>query len=250
MEVDVLPIHRKGAMMKKKRIGAAICSLAFVLSISACGKAEQEILWIGQQNAEEASEGFLQDTGEARSGFPQDTGEVWSGFSQDTGEVWSGQPQNAGEARSGFTQNVGEAPDICVYVCGAVEAPGIVFLPEGSRAADALEAAGGFAFHAAVDAVNLAAKISDGEKLYFPDCEEYRAQAEKQASASAGLVNINTADAAQLCTLPGIGESRAADIIAYREAHGGFASCEDIMNVSGIKENVYNKISDKITTAP
>ena len=228
MEVDVLPIHRKGAMMKKKRIGAAICSLAFVLSISACGKAEQEILWIGQQNAEEASEGFPQNTGEARSGFPQDTGEVWFGQPQDTGK----------------------APDICVYVCGAVETPGIVFLPEGSRAADALEAAGGFASYAAVDAVNLAAKISDGEKLYFPDCEEYRAQAEKQASASAGLVNINTADAAQLCTLPGIGESRAADIIAYREAHGGFASCEDIMNVSGIKESVYNKISDKKTTAP
>ena len=228
MEVDVLPIHRKGAMMKKKRIGAAICSLAFVLSISACGKAEQEILWIGQQNAEEASEGFPQNTGEARSGFPQDTGEVWFGQPQDTGK----------------------APDICVYVCGAVETPGIVFLPEGSRAADALEAAGGFASHAAVDAVNLAAKISDGEKLYFPDCEEYRAQAEKQASASAGLVNINTADAAQLCTLPGIGESRAADIIAYREAHGGFASCEDIMNVSGIKESVYNKISVKLTTAP
>lgn len=239
MEVDVLPIHRKGAMMKKKRIGAAICSLAFVLSISACGKAEQEILWIGQQNAEEASEGFPQNTGEARSGFPQDTG-----------EVWFGQPQDTGEARSGQPQDTGKAPDICVYVCGAVETPGIVFLPEGSRAADALEAAGGFASHAAVDAVNLAAKISDGEKLYFPDCEEYRAQAEKQASASAGLVNINTADAAQLCTLPGIGESRAADIMAYREAHGGFASCEDIMNVSGIKESVYNKISDKITTAP
>ena len=239
MEVDVLPIHRKGAMMKKKRIGAAICSLAFVLSISACGKAEQEILWIGQQNAEEASEGFPQNTGEARSGFPQDTG-----------EVWFGQPQDTGEARSGQPQDTGKAPDICVYVCGAVETPGIVFLPEGSSAADALEAAGGFASHAAVDAVNLAAKISDGEKLYFPDCEEYRAQAEKQASASAGLVNINTADAAQLCTLPGIGESRAADIIAYREAHGGFASCEDIMNVSGIKESVYNKISDKITTAP
>ena len=248
-------------MMKKKRIGAAICSLAFVLSISACGKAEQEILWIGQQNAEEASEGFPQNTGEARSGFPQDTGEVWfgqpqdtgearSGFPQDTGEVWFGQPQDTGEARSGQPQDTGKAPDICVYVCGAVETPGIVFLPEGSRAADALEAAGGFASHAAVDAVNLAAKISDGEKLYFPDCEEYRAQAEKQASASAGLVNINTADAAQLCTLPGIGESRAADIIAYREAHGGFASCEDIMNVSGIKESVYNKISDKITTAP
>ncbi|MCM1064844.1 MAG: helix-hairpin-helix domain-containing protein [Eubacterium sp.] len=122
-----------------------------------------------------------------------------------------------------------------------------MFLPAGSRAADALEAAGGFAPEAAEEAVNLAAKVSDGEKLYFPARGEYEIQAEQEKATASGLVNINTADAAQLCTLPGIGESRAADIIAYRESHGDFAACEDIMRVSGIKESVYNKISGKIT---
>ena len=60
-------------------------------------------------------------------------------------------------------------------------------------------------------------------------------------------LNINTADAAALCTLPGIGESRARDIISYREANGGFGACEDIMKVSGIKTAAYEKIKDKIT---
>lgn len=138
------------------------------------------------------------------------------------------------------------AKEICVYVCGAVKEPGVVFLPDGSRAADALEAAGGFAAEAAEEAVNLAAKVSDGEKLFFPNREEYKAQSEAVEAASSGLVNINTADIMQLCTLPGIGESRAADIIAYREAHGDFTACEDIMQVPGIKESVYNKLSGKI----
>lgn len=66
-------------------------------------------------------------------------------------------------------------------------------------------------------------------------------------SQASGLVNINTADAAELVTLPGIGESRAQDIIAYREKNGGFANCEDIMKVSGIKTSVYEKICDRIT---
>ena len=93
------------------------------------------------------------------------------------------------------------------------------------------------------EAVNLADWITDGQMLYFPTKEEARQAGTKTAQ---GLVNINTADAAQLCTLPGIGESRAADIIAYRERNGGFDSCEDIMKVPGIKTNVYEKIRDKI----
>lgn len=133
--------------------------------------------------------------------------------------------------------------EICVYVCGAVNAPGLVRLPEGSRAADALEKAGGFREDAGTDSVNLAARVSDGEKLYFPTAEE----AVSREQAGGGLIDINTADAGQLCTLPGIGESRAADIIAYREANGSFESCEDIMKVSGIKKSVYEKIKDKIT---
>lgn len=66
-------------------------------------------------------------------------------------------------------------------------------------------------------------------------------------AAGSGLVNINTATVEQLCTLSGIGESRAKTIIAYREAHGNFAKKEDIMKVTGIKESSYAKIKDQIT---
>ncbi len=97
--------------------------------------------------------------------------------------------------------------------------------------------------------MNLADWVSDGQKLYFPTEEEAQGawQPETGEDGSSGLVNINTADVDTLCTLSGIGESRARDIVAYREAHGGFASCEEIMNVPGIKTAVYEKISDMIT---
>lgn len=138
---------------------------------------------------------------------------------------------------------------IRVYVCGAVSNPGVVEIPQGSRVEDALAAAGGFGADAGREAVNLADWVSDGQKLYFPTEEEVQGawQPETSEDGSSGLVNINTADVDTLCTLSGIGESRARDIVAYREAHGGFASCEEIMNVPGIKTAVYEKISDMIT---
>ncbi len=137
-----------------------------------------------------------------------------------------------------------EEAEIYVYVCGAVNNPGVVSLREGSRAEDALKAAGGFRSDAARDFVNLAARVTDGEKLYFPFEGE---ETVSEQDSKNGLVNINTADVELLCTLPGIGESRAADIIRYRENVGLFQSCEDIMQVSGIKNSVYNKICDRIT---
>lgn len=229
----MMPVHRKGAMMRKSRIWAAVCGLVLVVNCSACSRAEQEVLLIGQQGAEQTAlltgqqEGAQEKIPAGRQGAED------SGSGQETEQELFSREETAQE--------------ICVYVCGAVENPGVVFLPDGSRAADALEAAGGFAPGAAQEAVNLAAKVSDGEKLFFPDREEYEAREEQEAAAASGLININTADLAQLCTLPGIGESRAADIIAYRDTHGDFAACEDIMQVPGIKESVYNKISGKIT---
>lgn len=140
-----------------------------------------------------------------------------------------------------------ESSLIRVYVCGAVASPGVVEIPGGSRAEDALRAAGGFSQEAAREAVNLADWVNDGQKLYFPaQGEEISPENSGISDASPGLVNINTADAAGLCTLPGVGESRAADIIAWREANGGFDSCEDIMKVPGIKDAMYEKIKDKI----
>lgn len=138
-----------------------------------------------------------------------------------------------------------------VYVCGAVVSPGVVEIPEGSRVEDALSAAGGLSPEAAVQAVNLADWVRDGQMIYFPTSEETgQVWGNSQGGSLFGgeqAVNINTADKALLCTLPGIGESRAADIIAYREAHGGFESCEELMQVSGIKAGIYEKLRDKIT---
>jgi competence protein ComEA len=121
----------------------------------------------------------------------------------------------------------------------------VVSLPEGSRVEDALDAAGGFAPDADETYVNLADWVTDGQKVYFPKIGE-ESQDASDSAFSDGLVNINTADASLLCTLPGIGEARAQDIIAYREANGGFETPEDIMKVSGIKTSVYSKICDKI----
>lgn len=138
-------------------------------------------------------------------------------------------------------------PAICVYVCGEVCSPGVVELPAGSRAEAAVLLAGGLTQEADRNYVNLAALVTDGEKLYIPSVLE---AAELEAAAEdeeCGLVNINTADRDRLLTLPGIGESRAQDIISYREKNGDFASIEDIMKVPGIKSAAFEKIKEKIT---
>lgn len=144
-------------------------------------------------------------------------------------------------------ENVAEQKQIYVYVCGAVKSPGVAELPQGSRGVDALQAAGGFLETAKEDYVNLAEKLSDGQKLYFPTKEEVCILTEEEARLRSGLVNINTADVEALCELPGIGSARAQDIIAYREANGGFRQKEDLMKVNGIKESTFNKLCDKIT---
>lgn len=148
---------------------------------------------------------------------------------------------------------------IYIHVCGAVKNPSVVELLEGSRARDALEAAGGFGDDASQDYVNLAAEVVDGQQLYFPTLEEVATMeqmgmiqgAHDSNSNSANLatskVNINTADENTLCTLPGIGTAKAQAIIHYRQENGSFSSVKDIMNVSGIKASAYEKIQDKIT---
>lgn len=149
------------------------------------------------------------------------------------------------EAESGAFSET-ELSLIYVFVCGAVRQPGVVALPEGSRAEAGVLAAGGMREDADPDYVNLAELLKDGQKLYIPTLEEGLTLRQAE-SADTGLVNINTADSNALCTLPGIGESRARDIIAYRETNGAFASIEDIMKVSGIKESAFSKIKDLIT---
>lgn len=136
---------------------------------------------------------------------------------------------------------------VYVYVCGAVRDPGVVEVPEGSRVEEALRLAGGMTEEADPFYVNLAETVTDGQKLYFPTAEEAEDMEAAVKAVEEGLVNINTATAEELCTLPGIGASRAADIVRYREKNGAFQTKEDIMKVSGIKQNAYDKLCDKIT---
>lgn len=133
---------------------------------------------------------------------------------------------------------------ICVDVCGAVENPGVYYLNPGARVYEAVQMAGGLALDADRDTVNQAEMLKDGAKIRIYSIEE--AEKLQDSQAEPGLVNLNTADVAALCTLSGIGEARAKDIIAYREAHGDFQTVEEIMNVSGIKEATFYKIKDKI----
>ena len=136
---------------------------------------------------------------------------------------------------------------IYVHICGAVSAPGVYELPEGSRIFEAVEAAGGFTEEAAQASLNLAQVVSDEEQIVILTKEEAEAKARMEREQQAGIVNLNTASKEQLMTLPGIGESRAEDIIRYRKESGGFQSVEEIMNVPGIKESAYLKIKDSIT---
>ena len=129
---------------------------------------------------------------------------------------------------------------LVVHVAGAVQVPGVYRLTAGSRVIDAVEAAGGLAADSNSDAINLAASLTDGERVYVPRVGEV---APVVASGGAGVgdsgaltgpVNLNTATADDLDTLPGVGPATAAAILAYRDQHGPFASLDDLGEVSGI----------------
>lgn len=145
--------------------------------------------------------------------------------------------------------DAGMETEFAVHVCGAVNCPGVYMLKEDAIKQDALLAAGGFAEGAAMDYVNLAETVKNGEKIYFPYEEELESGifiSETESDISGGLININTADKDMLMTLPGIGEKRAQDILDYRKQYGDFSRIEDIKNVKGIKESIYNNIKDII----
>jgi len=139
---------------------------------------------------------------------------------------------------------------VYVHVLGRVARPGLYSLPDGSRAVDVIAAAGGFAEGADPGAVNLARLLVDGEQLYVPEAGEAVAGAASPAAvsgAAGGRVNLNTADAAALDTLPRIGPALAARIISWRDANGRFAAVEDLLAVSGIGESTLDGLRDLVT---
>lgn len=144
-----------------------------------------------------------------------------------------------------------EQTTIYVYICGQVKEEGVYRMPSDCRVYQVIEEAGGVTEKADISAVNQAARVEDGEKIYIPEEGEAGAgqlpDAESASDASGdGKVNINTADKEELMTLNGIGESRAESIMQYREEHGSFARPEDLKNVSGIGDGIYGKIEEDI----
>ena len=141
-----------------------------------------------------------------------------------------------------------EATQICVYVCGQVQAPGVYYLDAGSRICDAVSAAGGCLDTADTCAVNQAERLVDGSRIYIPQEGETAVSISTGDIPQAdGLVHLNRADKETLMTLPGIGETKADAILEYRDSHGGFTKKEELMDIPGIKDGVFRKIEDYIT---
>lgn len=159
----------------------------------------------------------------------------------------------AGSAVSGVQDGV------CVHVSGAVCEPGVYRLTTGSRVDDAVKEAGGFSDDACADAVNLARVVNDGEQIVVPTLEQMEQAGSSGALGASSVsgesfsaltdsdkVNINTADAAELDTLPGIGPATAEKIVADRQSNGLFSTIEDLKRVSGIGDKKYAQLSDLI----
>jgi competence protein ComEA len=136
---------------------------------------------------------------------------------------------------------------LAVYVTGAVVNPGVYYLPEGSRVEEALQEAGGPTAEADLNRVNLAQRVHDEEQIYVPEVGEESPLVPLGSPSEGGPININTASVAELEALPGIGPTLAQCVVDYREAQGPFAAIEDIMNVQGIGEGLFNEIRDLIT---
>ncbi len=139
---------------------------------------------------------------------------------------------------------------ITVHVAGAVIAPGVYRLDSGDRVLDAIEAAGGAGADADADALNLAAAVTDGSRVYVPVVGEEIAgpPAIGSPNAPAGPIDVNRASATDLETLPGVGPATSAAIVAERERNGPFLTVDDLERVPGIGPAKLASFRDLVTT--
>lgn len=141
---------------------------------------------------------------------------------------------------------------LVVHVAGAVVRPGVYRLPAGARVGEALDLAGGATPEADLDRINLAAEVFDGAQVHVPRFGQALAGTAMPSNGGAGLggggpIDLNTADGALLETLPGVGPSTAAAIIAHREDHGPFPSVAALDEVSGIGPARLDALRDLVT---
>ncbi len=265
---------------------AAACFLGVVCLLAGCGTDSRLLSELRQEGTgafpgteSDGEADGKQDGGNAAENTSDSGGDAEAGAADKAaGETGEGADEGAGKSAGAESGSAEETEMIYVHVCGAVAKPGVYGMPEGSRFYEAVEAAGGFSEDACQDYLNMAALLADGSRLEIPTLQvireretaEYKsgqsgesgketehhyytvpeapaAEKESAESAGGGLVNINTADMAGLCALPGIGEGRAKAIIEYREKQGGFQKKEDIMQVSGIGEKMYARMEEYLT---
>ncbi|MEZ5176628.1 MAG: ComEA family DNA-binding protein [Acidimicrobiia bacterium] len=160
--------------------------------------------------------------------------------------VWFGVghsvPPSAVESSASPDVFPGSSQIVTVHVSGSVLDPGLVAVPDGSRIADAVAAAGGATLDADLRRLNIAATVRDGDQIVVPSV----ADDPSQGASEPTKIDINTADATGLATLPGIGPVIAQRIVSYREQHGAFATIEDLLDVPGIGEAKLAAIRDAI----
>ena len=224
--------------IQRRKSGFISVLLIFSLCLTGCSSVGKEIVWKNR----EAESAALDEQVPSVENITEMCTEAESGADS----VSFGRPEEVQTEQS-----------MALYadICGAVQEPGVYKLEEGARIFQLIEQAGGLREDADLTRVNQAEKVTDGMKVRIYTKEEaaslpqqiWESTAEsEQAALTSAKININSADIAQLTQLTGIGEARAADIIAYRTEHGRFLTIEEIMNVSGIKESTFQKIKDQI----
>ncbi|MCG8348112.1 MAG: ComEA family DNA-binding protein [Chloroflexales bacterium] len=146
---------------------------------------------------------------------------------------------------------------VAVYITGAVARPEVYKLPHDARIKDVVLAAGGLTDDADSERINLAAHIEDAQHIHILRIGETAAPVagsgagmDSSASSASNLVNLNTASAAELEDLDGIGQKLAERIITYRETEGPFESVDDLGNVTGIGSKLLNDLRPLVTVGP
>ncbi len=242
--------------MKKKIIIVCSCCLIVIgilYSIRLIKEKNRENVGVMEDTvyADTLSDGF----------FSENEGTLFQGGAseKDESDALKEQPAD-GQSESEAEENeLLQTKKVLVYVCGKVINPGVYSVSPEARIIDAVTAAGGLTDEAREGIVNLAASVYDGMEIYIPGDDGEMIEVTDPVALGGlmtgnpgksgkddGRININTAGSDELTQLSGIGDSRAADIIAYRESAGGFLAVEDIMKVPGIKDGIFNRIKDRI----
>ncbi|WP_225230370.1 helix-hairpin-helix domain-containing protein [Cytobacillus stercorigallinarum] len=168
-----------------------------------------------------------------------------------TGEVeneWLLEDKGFEEGVETSQEEVNSSDDVMVDIKGEVKDPGVYELKNTQRIVDAIQVAGGFLSEADQQQVNLAQKLTDEMVIYIPKVgEESVSSLPTLNDGNEGKINLNQATVEQLETLPGIGPTKAEDILSFREENGSFKAIEDLKEISGIGEKTFEKLKDLIS---